>query len=136
MQPVNSVTAATGRYNTGTVAYCGLIIFLSSLYRNVTGSKMLHSRLSFRYSSVSNDTSLNGLGFLLQGIALLVFQNSYHAIVLYGKQLKTEFVSINLQILIILKSLGLQCRIHKTLVKLCQVCITFHDKKIASVRIM
>jgi hypothetical protein len=79
---------------------------------------MVHSCLMFRCSSVSNDTSLNGLGFFLHGIALLVFQRSYHAIFLYGEQLRTEFVSINLQILIILNSLGLQCRIRKTLVKL------------------
>jgi hypothetical protein len=109
MHLVNSVTAATGNFNTGVVAYCSIIVVSSSLYRNVAGNKIVHSSLLLRCSSFSNVTSRNGLGFLLQGIGLLVFQRSYHAIVLYGEQLRTEFVYINLQILIIfLNSLGLQ----------------------------
>jgi len=127
MQLVNSVTAATGNFNTGTVAYYSIIVLLSSLDRNVSGNKMVHSCLLFRCSSVSNDTSLNGMGFLSQGIALLVFRRSYHAIVPYGEQLRTEFMSINLQIFITLNSLRLQCRIRKALVKLCQECITFRN---------
>jgi hypothetical protein len=61
--------------------------------------------------------------------------SSYHAIVLNGQQLRTEFVSINLHMLIILNSLGKQCRIRKTLSKLYQVCITFREEKIANVRL-
>jgi hypothetical protein len=72
---------------------------------------------------------------LVQWTGLLAFHKAYHTIVLYGEQFRTESVSINLQILIILNGLGYQCRIRKALVKLCQVYITFHIKDIASVHV-